>query len=269
MTNVSELLIKDGKHQLYNGIILLFGSVCMIMLFLFFAHQWETGILSIALAMVGGTVLSRGVRDLHLGQQSHLTMQKEKGIPVSRQLDKIMAMDGSLSTETSIMSLDDERLCVLKETGFQRNLLLKVVQFFSSTGIFLPKNFRLLDADDNVLFYMQKRGGFSWRSYVFNEAGDCIGYICRAKGEEKGTLLVYIDQTGSRWRAVKDYRDFISISDQAGKPLLLMKPGAIPLEHAERFSRGDSVVLEWTETENINYSLLLFILAVLKSRTAE
>ncbi|QTN00345.1 hypothetical protein ERJ70_14175 [Sediminibacillus dalangtanensis] len=268
MTNVSELLTRDGKHQLYTGIILLFGSGCMILLFLFFAHQWETGLLSIVLAIVGGTVLSRGRHDMQLGRQANLTMQKEKRIPVSRQLDKIMAIDGTLSTKTSVMNLDDERLCVLKETGFQSNLLLRIVRFFYSFGLFLPKNFRFLDDQDNLLFYMQKRGGFSWRAYVFNETGDCIGYICPAKGK-KGTLLDYIDQTGSRWRAVKDYRDFISILDQAGKPLLLMKPGAIPLEHAERFSRGDSVVLEWAEAENINYSLLLFILAILKSRTAD
>ncbi|WP_026772291.1 hypothetical protein [Sediminibacillus sp. JSM 1682029] len=268
MTNVSELLTRDGKHQLYTGIILLFGSICMIMLFLFFAHQWETGLLSIVLATVGGTVLSRGRRDMQLGKQSELTMQKEKWIPVSRQLDRVMAIEGNFSTKTSIMSLDDEQLCVLKETGFQSNWFLHIVRFFSSSGIFMPKNFQLLDDQNNILFYMQKRGGLSWRSYVFNEDGDCIGYICPAKGE-KGALLDFIDQTGSRWRAVKDYRDFISVTDQEGKKLLLMKPGAIPLEHAERFSRGDSVVLEWTETENISYSLLLFILAVLKSRSAD
>ncbi|WP_053218617.1 hypothetical protein [Virgibacillus senegalensis] len=268
MTNVSDLLREDGKRQLITGIILLFCSLCTTLLFLLYARQWETGVLTVACAVVGGTVFSRGMHDRKLGKQTSLIMQKDKSIPVSRKVDRVMAIEGTLSSQTSIMSLDDKLFCTLKETGFPSSLFFHIVRFFMTPGSFLPKNFQLLDDQGNTLFYLQKRGGVSWRSYVFNENGDCVGYICPVKGE-KGSVLQFIDESGQRWRAVKDYRDFFSITDIEGKTLLIMKPGAIPLEYAERFSKSDSVVVEWSETENIHYSLFLFLLAVLKSRSTD
>ncbi|KHE66658.1 hypothetical protein [Halobacillus sp. BBL2006] len=130
-----------------------------------------------------------------------------------------------------------------------------------SYGAIRPAEYKMTDNDGNLLYRIEKKGGFTWRGYVQHAEGDYVAYTEISKNKATAQRIYrYVEKEGCRWSAEGDEMvAHFKVKDADGRIWAVIKNGAVPLEAAERFSDIQGSIVEWKIREEIPHSLLAFV----------
>ncbi|WP_028782302.1 hypothetical protein [Thalassobacillus devorans] len=269
MTHVKELIYQDARRQLLTGTVLTFIALLFIIGFLTLNPSgFILSLIYSAIFTISGIGLLRtGYHDLQKARQTEVDFTEDdteasiEKLPARMYLGQkpmksyqagLFAMDGELYGE------------IQEEVGLKQKILMGITAALSFDTV-RSADFILKDKQGNLLYKIEKKGGFSWRGYVQNRNGNYVAYTkdTKNKGQQ---ITQYIESDQCRWRAEDDAGiGHFTIKDKDGITWAIIKKGAIPIEAADRFDRMPGYLVDWKKRNNIPGSLVAFLF-LLQSR---
>ncbi|MDL4839285.1 hypothetical protein [Aquibacillus rhizosphaerae] len=263
MTQLSRIIKQDAIKQIVTGLIMAVLTLGLIIITFVITAQWQIIFLIASLGIASVSFLKSGSIDLAVAKNTQLRMKAPEENKVTTTWPRRMFIEHQIGNVSTLLDMDETKyLSIFEQKQSKIKLILDIVTETVSIRHFLPKRFRIEDYHGNRIFYLEKKGGFNWRSYVFDETGKGIAYLDSSK-QDKHIVLQYIDNDGVRWQASKDGIGFITIQDSEGIGKVIMKPNAIPIE-SERFAKANGSLIIWYDSVEIPYSLIILLFAITK-----
>lgn len=264
MESVQMMIRHDGKKQI------IIGSVCIVLSALFltgFLLEFSFNFLIdffffVTLAVTGTTLIRTGYSDWVKSQQP-MSLEADHMTDAIDTLPSKMFLQLKREFESDLYDFSGESYFhVSEQWSSARKVIAKVSQWVS-TGSMRPAVLTLHDQNDQPFYQMERKGGFSWRSYVKSTEG-YVAYTARTKNKTTGQVIYkYVEHNKERWKAEGDhYIGHFTITDGDGEPWVVIKRGAVNKEVPEMFQTKPGYLVEWKHKEEIPYSLIAFIFII-------
>ncbi|MBA2175616.1 hypothetical protein H0266_12005 [Halobacillus locisalis] len=132
------------------------------------------------------------------------------------------------------------------------------------SGSVRPAQYIVQQVDGTPLYQIERKGGFTWRSYVKRYEGDYVAYTVREKNKTTGqTVFRYKGGTDSEWRAEGDsVIGHFTVQDQNGETWAVIKRGALMKDAPEHFGQMPGFLIEWKKKDEIPSSLIAFLFII-------
>ncbi|ELK47969.1 hypothetical protein QRD89_14160 [Halobacillus sp. ACCC02827] len=265
MTSVEELIKKDAKRQLLAGTVLSILAV-LFLVELFWYRSVSIafmGLYSFAFTLGGIGLLRTGFVDWKKAKKTDMHVKAdETSLTIERVPGRMYVGQKTLdSAHAVLVDMDGAVYAEAEERKLGKYPLWRKLSVLLSVSDIRSFECEVTDREGNLLYTMEKKGGFAWRGYVQNHAGEYVAYTKETKDRESGKrTIVYVGTDNKRWTAEGDaFIGHFLVKDQAGKEWAMIKRGAIPSEAADRFEKMPGCLIEWKERGKIPASLIAFL----------
>ncbi|PBB06216.1 hypothetical protein [Salimicrobium humidisoli] len=262
MDSVESLIKKEGRNQCLSGIALMLAGAGMLMFFLI--GEGGMGLIliyGIPALGVGLYFFQAGWKDLtKIGGSAELKRTGERAafpeVPRTMYLGTGEGRDGRFyDMEGNAMGDITEKKTTMSRTAGLLSLSS------ASASLPLPRVYQV--REDGEVLYEVERKGFSLRpkAYVKGSEDTYVG-LMKAKKDKESKQMVFSYQKKDEtlyYTSGDPYIGKYYIKDSRDRTLLTLKNGAIPVGAPDKLQRMHGSVIEWETTENIPYTLLLFI----------
>ncbi len=267
MMNVQTLIRQDGRRQLITGGLLFAGGLFFLLSIL--AWQYQSFPLSLlygpVLTISGLALLKTGFRDYEKAKQADIGFTEDPIIEPVKKLPARMYMGHSTKNvfQATLYDMDGKAYTHIKE---EPSLLHKLT-FLAYYGSILSADYIMYNQHGEAVYYIEKKGGFTWRGYVQLPSGHYVAYTKDTKHKTTGRRIFrYVEKDYCRWSAEGDpYIGHYKVKDHEGNVWAVIKQNAIPVEAAQRFEKINGYLIEWKKRAEIPQSLLAFLF-LLQSR---
>ena len=268
MEPVHTMIQADGRKQLITGGLFLTLAaaftigVLMVEISLNSLHMI---IFTVAMVFSGTSLIRTGFNDL---EKSKITnpFSSDETEKWTEYLPPRMYLGSTLSKqfEASLYDLDSESYGHAIEQATKADLWFARIESILLSGSVRPAHYIVQQADGTPLYEIERKGGFTWRSYVKRYEGDYVAYTIREKNKTTGqTIFRYKGGAESEWKAQGDsVIGHFTVQDQHGETWAVIKRGALIKDAPEHFSQMPGFLIEWKKKNEIPSSLIAFFFII-------
>ncbi|MCA0971638.1 hypothetical protein LCM20_13605 [Halobacillus litoralis] len=268
MQNVQYMIQSDGKKQMITGGALMAVSALFLagLLFNFTLGTFFNVIFVVPFTISGLVLIVTGYSDW-LKSQKALTLSRDMSTETVAALPPRMYLGVKWKDRQQVNLYDLSGKAHYYGTE-QFNVNYKGLAFlsqFTSDGVIRPAQYTVHGEDGQPLYEVEKKGGFTTKSYVKNGDGKYVAYTVRTKNKTTGQQIFhYVERSEERWTAEGDYYiGHYTVKDASGKVWAVIKRGAIMKDAPEEFQKmSTGYAVEWVEKEDVPVSLITFLFIV-------
>lgn len=262
MDSVESLIKKEGRNQCLSGIALMLAGAGILMFFLI--GKGGTGLMliyGIPALGVGLYFFQAGWKDLtKVDGEAELKMTRD---PVAfPEVPRTMYLGTGAGRDARFFDMDGNAMGDITDKKTSMGRVAELLLLSPASANFpLPRVYQVKE-EGEVLYELEKKG-FSLRSkaYVKGHEDTYVG-LMKAKKDKKSKQMVFSYQKKDEtlyYTSGDPYIGKYYVKDSRDRTLLTLKNGAIPVGAPDKLQRMNGSVIEWETTENIPYTLLLFI----------
>ncbi|MBH0230927.1 hypothetical protein [Halobacillus yeomjeoni] len=264
MTDVRELIEKDGKRQFITGACL--AAVSLIFIIGFFTYDPGSTVLAFLygplFAISGGRLIQMGYRDIQKAKRTERALKDDEDIFFDKAHARMyIGANEKEAGESHMYDMNKQIYFSVQEKTRSRHSLVSFFATFLSYGSIRPADYKMRADHGKEIYHLEKKGGFTWRGYVQQMDGTYVAYTKEIKNKSTGQKVYrYIEKNYVRWSAEGDpVIGHFTIKDQDGNVWAVMKEGAIPREAVDDFNDVYGSLIEWKKRDDIPLSLVAFL----------